>query len=74
MSSSPSAAVHRLRFIDWSPSRISALAFAPCPKGQRGLLAVGRENGAIDLCVWTEESGMAKGWVVDTVSCRAARG
>ncbi|EAU93462.1 U3 small nucleolar RNA-associated protein 4 [Coprinopsis cinerea okayama7 len=59
-------AVHRCRFVDYAPSAITALAFAPLPlpsiKGKKstatnktvrfGTLAVGHANGNIDLCEW----------------------
>ncbi|KII93432.1 hypothetical protein PLICRDRAFT_152118 [Plicaturopsis crispa FD-325 SS-3] len=60
-------AVHRCRFVDFTPSAITALAFPPLPlpsvKGKKaasgrqavkfGTLAVGRANGNIELCTWT---------------------
>lgn len=61
-------AVHRCRFIDFTPSAITAIAFPPLPlpsaKGKKkadvgnhplkfGTLAVGRANGNIELCEWT---------------------
>ncbi|KIL71045.1 hypothetical protein M378DRAFT_66031 [Amanita muscaria Koide BX008] len=60
--------VHRCRFVDHTPSAITALAFPPSPlpsvKGKKrseaskshvkfGTLAVGRANGNIDLLEWT---------------------
>lgn len=59
-------AVHRCRFVDFTPSAITALAFPPLPlpsvKGKKstsgqqplkfGTLAVGHANGNIDLCEW----------------------
>lgn len=77
-SSGPSTSamdLHRVRFVDWAPSRITAMAFSPpspLKPAERSVLAVGRENGNIDLCVWTEDSqdqapaSLAKGWLVDT--------
>ncbi|KDN48885.1 WD40 repeat-like protein [Tilletiaria anomala UBC 951] len=92
-----SAAVHRIRFVDWSPSGITSIDFAPSASSfvssqhvgsanaryvtdgadstARSLMAIGRENGTIELCVWTQDtvgvspagSGFAKGWVVHTV-------
>lgn len=58
----PSMPLHRVRFVDWAPSTITALAFLPlrlCAPAsssriQRSLLAIGRDNGNIDLCVWIE--------------------
>lgn len=68
---SKSIAVHRCRFVDYSPSPITALAFPPLPlpslkgkkKGERdpkdkfGTLGVGHANGNIDLLEWTGEEG-----------------
>ncbi|MCO5598800.1 hypothetical protein L7F22_052899 [Adiantum nelumboides] len=88
-STTSSVPLHRVRFVDWAPSSVSALAFLPLTKqvqssssSARSILAVGRENGNIDLCVWVEDDGIdtstidesdlnpstsvAKGWVVDT--------
>lgn len=62
-------AVHRCRFVDFTPSAITALAFPPLPlpsrKGKKpatatqplkfSTLAVGHANGNIDLCEWTGE-------------------
>lgn len=59
--------VHRCRFVDFTPSAVTALAFPPLPlpsaKGKKsavvrkalkfGTLAVGRANGNIELCEWT---------------------
>ncbi|KAG1749712.1 WD40 repeat-like protein [Suillus paluster] len=63
-------AVHRCRFVDYSPSPITALAFPPLPlpslKGKKrerdpkdrfGTLGVGHANGNIDLLEWTAEEG-----------------
>ncbi|KAJ1031852.1 hypothetical protein NDA13_002238 [Ustilago tritici] len=48
-----SLAIHRVRFVNWSPSTVTALAVSPCFAGTaRGLLAVGRQNGNIELCTW----------------------
>ena len=40
--------VHRCRFVDYVPAAINALAFSP-PSGKGQMLAVGRENGDIEL-------------------------
>ncbi|PWN35911.1 WD40 repeat-like protein [Meira miltonrushii] len=63
--SAPSVPLHRVRFVDWAPSSVSALAFLPLTKQvqsasstARSILAVGRENGNIDLCVWVEDDGI----------------
>ena len=52
--------VHRCRFVDWTPSPITSIAFPPPslhPKSfnepKIGLLAVGRANGNIELSEWT---------------------
>ena len=64
--------LHRVRFVDWSPSAITALALSPIPyqgstSAARSVLAVGRDNGNIDLCMWCEDTtsghaSVAKGW------------
>ena len=62
-------AVHRCRFVDFTPSAITAISFPPLPlplpssKGKNpavgnqplrfGTLAIGRANGNIELCEWT---------------------
>lgn len=58
--------LHRVRFVDWSPSSITALAFSPTAPAAGGaahqahaprcVLAIGRENGNIDLCTWCEDA------------------
>ncbi|KAF8624779.1 hypothetical protein AX15_005669 [Amanita polypyramis BW_CC] len=68
MAESTTVTVHRCRFIDHTPSAITALAFPPSPlpsvKGKKhsvtpkshikfGTLAVGHANGNIDLCEWS---------------------
>ncbi|THV05977.1 WD40 repeat-like protein [Dendrothele bispora CBS 962.96] len=61
-------AVHRCRFVDFSPSAITALAFPPLPlpkfkhasrrdKYKFGSLAVGHANGNIDLYEWVGSQG-----------------
>ncbi|KAG5648177.1 hypothetical protein DXG03_006132 [Asterophora parasitica] len=68
MGESTTLAVHRCRFVDYTPSAITALAFPPLTlppisaKGKKstsgkqpsrfGTLAVGHANGNIDLCEW----------------------
>lgn len=64
--------VHRCRFVDYSPSAITALAYPPLRlpsiKGKKsaatgktifrfGLLAVGHANGNIDICEWAGGAG-----------------
>ncbi|KAI0762616.1 WD40 repeat-like protein [Fomes fomentarius] len=60
-------AVHRCRFVDYTPSAVTALCFPPLPlpsiKGKKaatkqgfpgfGPFVVGRANGNIELCEWT---------------------
>ncbi|TFY72623.1 hypothetical protein EVG20_g365 [Dentipellis fragilis] len=68
MGETTALSVHRCRFVDYTPSAITCLAFPPLPlpsiKGKRkantsrrvpkvGMLAVGRANGNIELCEWT---------------------
>lgn len=67
MSEAKPISVHRCRFVDFTPSAITALSFPPLPlpsvKGKKkaairkqlafGTLAVGRANGNIELCEWT---------------------
>lgn len=71
-STSPSASlsIHRLRFLPFTPSAPTALALSPQPLGTSGrsLLAVGRQNGNIDLCVWVDGTAgsVPKGWVNHT--------
>ena len=64
---SSALAVHRCRFVDFTPSPVTALCFPPLPlpsvKGKKaakkqpfpgfGPLVVGRANGNIELCEWT---------------------
>ncbi|BGP17760.1 hypothetical protein JCM10213_005342 [Rhodosporidiobolus nylandii] len=62
--------VHRCRFPDWQPASVSALAITPDSfdagllgfggsSGERGVLAVGRANGDVELMLW----GGHQGWV-----------
>ncbi|EPQ60935.1 WD40 repeat-like protein [Gloeophyllum trabeum ATCC 11539] len=67
MADTTTLSVHRCRFVDYTPSAITALAFPPLPlpsvKGKKpeaprkalkvGTLAVGRANGNVELCEWT---------------------
>ncbi len=75
--------VHRCRFVDYTPSAVTALAFPPLPlpsvKGKNsvvrkalkfGTLAVGRANGNIELCEWSgseHELQAPQAWVVRKV-------
>lgn len=78
-----SALVHRVRFVDWQPAGISALAFGPPPPNiprdssdrARSLLAVAREDGTVELHTWCQDAPgvltdptVAKGYVPHTVS------
>ncbi|GAA5864670.1 hypothetical protein JCM8547_008266 [Rhodosporidiobolus lusitaniae] len=62
--------VHRCRFPDWAPASVTALALTPATfdagllgfggsSGERGVLAVGRANGDVELMLW----GGHQGWV-----------
>ncbi|KAH9921964.1 WD40 repeat-like protein [Epithele typhae] len=67
MPESSTLAVHRCRFVDFTPSAVTALCFPPLPlpsiKGKKaaskqgfpgfGPLVIGRANGNIELCEWT---------------------
>ncbi|KAE8257056.1 hypothetical protein A4X13_0g2605 [Tilletia indica] len=51
--------LHRVRFLDWAPSPITAIAFAPLPTHLhnttlRPVLAIARQNGNIELCQWNQ--------------------
>ncbi|KAI8995336.1 WD40 repeat-like protein [Trametes punicea] len=68
--SASTLAVHRCRFVDFTPSAVTALCFPPLPlpsvKGKKaassstfpafGPLVIGRANGNIELCEWTGAS------------------
>ncbi|SPO19887.1 related to UTP4 - U3 snoRNP protein [Ustilago trichophora] len=76
-----SLAIHRVRFVNWSPSTVTALAVSPTFAGTtRGLLAIGRQNGNIELCTWVGPRAAQKsefddrafqsdaaGWAVHTI-------
>ncbi|GAA6032090.1 hypothetical protein JCM8097_007066 [Rhodosporidiobolus ruineniae] len=62
--------VHRCRFPDWAPASVSTLALTPSTfdagllgfggsSSERGVLAVGRANGDVELMLW----GGHQGWV-----------
>ena len=68
MEGTTTLSVHRCRFVDFSPSSVTALAFPPLPilstKGKQkasddgkaplfGPLIVGRANGNIEIYEWT---------------------
>ncbi|KAJ7139903.1 WD40-repeat-containing domain protein [Mycena epipterygia] len=71
MAEATTLALHRCRFVDFTPSPITALAFPPLPLpfpnkkpssfGKQPVrfatLAVGHANGNIDLCEWTGAEG-----------------
>ncbi|KAI0735408.1 WD40 repeat-like protein [Earliella scabrosa] len=64
---SSTLAVHRCRFVDYTPAAVTALCFPPLPlpsvKGKKaatnknfpgfGPFVIGRANGNIELCEWT---------------------
>ncbi|KAF8922314.1 WD40-repeat-containing domain protein [Mucidula mucida] len=69
--------VHRCRFVDFTPSPVTALAFPPLPlptnkssqpsRPKFGTLAIGHANGNIDLCSWTGSQNALQSpqaWVV----------
>ncbi|KAJ9476934.1 U3 small nucleolar RNA-associated protein 4 [Pseudozyma hubeiensis] len=76
-----SLAIHRVRFVNWSPSTVTAIAVSPSFAGTaRGLLAIGRQNGNIELCTWIGPRAAQKsefddrsfqsdaaGWAVHTI-------
>lgn len=76
-----SVRLHRCRFLDWSPSPITALAFPPSlliskntPNSPFPILAVGRANGNIELWRWASSksskkigNGTHQGWVIHQV-------
>ena len=73
--------VHRCRFPDWSPASVTALAITPDSfdagllglgghSAERGVLAVGRANGDVELMVW----GGHQGWISWRVSSDSRRG
>ncbi|BFZ63149.1 U3 small nucleolar RNA-associated protein [Saitoella coloradoensis] len=62
--------IHRCRFVDWTPSTITTLAFSHRGKGHGGIpqglrLAVGRANGDIDIwnpkLEWVHETTLKGG-------------
>ncbi|KAF8710930.1 WD40 repeat-like protein, partial [Rhizoctonia solani] len=61
--------VHRCRFVGWSPSPITALALPP-PHKSHNLpfppLAVGRQNGSIELYRWAAKGSSPHAWVLDS--------
>jgi U3 small nucleolar RNA-associated protein 4 len=76
-----SVRLHRCRFLDWSPSPITALAFPPALQSSKKLhgdahpvLAVGRANGNIELWRWASSKPTKigagdtnQGWVMHQV-------
>ncbi|KAF7306724.1 WD-REPEATS-REGION domain-containing protein [Mycena indigotica] len=70
-------ALHRCRFVDFTPSPITAIAFPPLPLPKKpssigkqperyGTLAVGHANGNIDLCEWAGGQQSPQSWTVRT--------
>lgn len=68
--STSAIAVYRLRFVPFSPSAPTALALSSETIGStgRGLLAIGRKNGDIDLCTWVSGfyGSYEKAWMPHT--------
>jgi hypothetical protein len=70
--------LHRCRFVDWSPSPITAIAFPPSPlpalkfaEETLPVLAIGHANGNIEIWKWTGLATPAKtsqGWVLSQAS------
>lgn len=75
MEGTTTLAVHRCRFVDFSPSSVTALAFPPLPllsaKGKQKAtvegkapmfapLVVGRANGNIEIYEWTGSAAVAE--------------
>ncbi|KAJ7071242.1 WD40-repeat-containing domain protein [Mycena amicta] len=74
---SEALAVHRCRFVNFTPSAITAIAFPPLPLPKKpsslgkqplryGTLAVGHANGNIDLCEWTGGVQSPQAWTIRT--------
>jgi len=79
----PATLLHRIRFLDHTPSPITALTFAPLPlppsikgkekatseKEELGVLVVARENGEIELWEWErgDEDRSIGNWVLRKV-------
>ncbi|CAD6968111.1 unnamed protein product [Tilletia controversa] len=75
---SAAVTLHRVRFLDWQPSPITAIAFAPLPPhlqhtSLRPVLAIARQNGNIELCQWNDSDAAStknaapRPWLVDSV-------
>ena len=80
----PPTVLHRVRFLDYTPSPITALAFSPLPlppsiKGKEkvpsnrdglGVLVAARENGEVELWEWQrgDEDRSIGNWVLRKVS------
>jgi U3 small nucleolar RNA-associated protein 4 len=70
--------LHRCRFVEWSPSSITAVTFPPSSLSQKvveetyPVLAVGHENGNVELWRWVnpthDKKKIHQGWVVSQVS------
>ncbi|CAE6417013.1 unnamed protein product [Rhizoctonia solani] len=61
--------VHRCRFVGWSPSPITALALPPphkCHNLPFPPLAVGRQNGSIELYRWAAKGSSPHAWLLDS--------
>ncbi|CAE6457607.1 unnamed protein product [Rhizoctonia solani] len=61
--------VHRCRFVGWSPSPITAVALPPPHKSHNypfPPLAVGRQNGSIELYRWAAKGPSPHAWLLDS--------
>ncbi|KAG8733115.1 U3 small nucleolar RNA-associated protein [Ceratobasidium sp. 423] len=61
--------VHRCRFVAWSPSPITAVALPPPHKSHNSAfppLAVGRQNGSIELYRWAAKGPSPHAWLLDS--------
>ncbi|KAG8801481.1 U3 small nucleolar RNA-associated protein, partial [Serendipita sp. 399] len=74
MSEHQTIKLHRCRFVDWSPSSVTALAFPPALLPPQKfiddalpILAVGRANGNIEMRKWVGScppNMTQQGWVI----------
>ncbi|KAJ1310177.1 hypothetical protein OPQ81_006921 [Rhizoctonia solani] len=61
--------VHRCRFVGWSPSPITAVALPPPHASHNSPfppLAVGRQNGSIELYRWAAKGSSPHAWLLDS--------
>lgn len=73
--------LHRVRFVDHTPSPIAALAYAPIPlppaedkkgkgrqeKEELGPLVLARENGDVEIWQWAREDEGVGNWHLEKV-------